>query len=119
VIELTEFVNDEDGQMREMTRPEFEAYETRVEAVLASVEQTLDATDRADFEEVVAAAREVVDIRREYLELTERQGDREGGRASNGSYDDPYEDPNAGWNAAGCAVRTAGGRNSKRGSRPG
>lgn len=100
MIELTELVNDEDGQMREMTRPEFEAYETRVEAVLASVEQTLDATDRADFEEVVAAAREVIDIRREYLELTERQGDREGGRASDGSYDDPYEDPNAEWNAA-------------------
>lgn len=100
MIELTELVNDEDGQMREMTRPEFEAYETRVEAVLASVEQTLDAADRADFEEVAAAAREVVDIRREYLELTERQGDRESGRALDGSYDDRYEDPNAEWNAA-------------------
>jgi hypothetical protein len=100
MVELTEFVNGEDGQMREMTRPEFEAYENRVEAVLASVEQTLDATDRADFEEVAAAAREVVDIRREYLELTERQGDREGGRASDGSYDDRYEDPDAQWDAA-------------------
>jgi hypothetical protein len=100
MIELTEFVNGEDGQMREMTRPEFEAYEDRVEAVLSSVERTLDETDRADFEEVAAAAREVVDIRREYLELTERQGDREGGRASDGSYDDRYEDPSAQWDAA-------------------
>ncbi len=100
MIELNEFVNGEDGEMREMTRPEFEAYENRVEAVLATVEQTLDATDRADFEEVAAAAREVVDIRREYLEFNERQADREGGRASDGSYDDRYEDPNAEWNAA-------------------
>lgn len=100
MIELAEFVNGEDGQMREMTRPEFEAYENRVEAVLASVEQTLDATDRADFEEVAAAAREVVGIRREYLELTERQGDREGGQQARGSRDDRFEDSNAEWNAA-------------------
>ncbi len=59
--------------MREMTRLQFEAYEMRVEAVLSSVEQTLDATDRANFNEVAAAAREVVDIRREYLELSERR----------------------------------------------
>jgi hypothetical protein len=100
MIELTAFVNGEDGQMREMTRPEFEAYENRVETVLASVEQTLDATDRADFEEVAAAAREVVDIRREYLEFTERQGDREGGQEPRGSRDDRFEDPNVQWNAA-------------------
>lgn len=59
--------------MREMTRPEFEAYEKRVEAVLASVEQTLDPAEREEFDEVAAAAREVVDVRREYLDLTERQ----------------------------------------------
>jgi hypothetical protein len=100
MIELTEFVNGEDGQMREMTRPEFEAYETRVEAVLASVEQTLDETDRADFDEVAAAAREVVDIRREYLDLTERHVDREGGQELRGSRDDRFEDPNVQWDAA-------------------
>ncbi|SMH26551.1 relaxase/mobilization nuclease domain-containing protein [Mesorhizobium australicum] len=100
MIELTEFVNGEDGQMREMTRPEFEAYETRVEAVLSSVEQTLDDMDRADFDEIAAAAREVVDIRREYLELTERQVDREGGQEPRGSRDDRFEDANAQWNAA-------------------
>lgn len=100
MIELAEFVNGEDGQMREMTRPEFEAYEKRVEAVLASVEQTLDATDRADFDEVATTAREVVDIRREYLEFTERQTDHEAGQGSRGSRDDRYEDTNTQWDAA-------------------
>lgn len=100
MIELAEFVNDEDGQMREMTRPEFEAYETRVEAVLASVEQTLDEADRGDFDEIAAAAREVVDIRREYLDLTERQVNREGGQELRGSRDNRFEDPNAEWDAA-------------------
>ncbi|CAG0987214.1 MAG: hypothetical protein F9K19_04225 [Rhizobiaceae bacterium] len=100
MIELTEFVNGEDGQMREMTRPEFEAYETRVEAVLASVEQTLDEADRGDFDEIAAAAREVVDIRREYLDLTERHVDREGGQELRGSRDNRFEDPNAEWDAA-------------------
>jgi len=100
MIELTEFVNGEDGQMREMTRPEFEAYETRVEAVLASVEQTLDEADRGDFDEIAAAAREVVDIRREYLDLTERHVDREGRQELRGSRDDRFEDPNVQWDAA-------------------
>jgi len=75
MIESIQFANGEDGQMREMTRPEFEAYENRVEAVLSSVERSIDEADRAGFEEVAAAAREVVDIRRKYLELSERQAD--------------------------------------------
>ena len=81
MIEFRQIANGEDGQMREMTRPEFEAYEKRVEAVLASVEQTLDAGERPEFDEVAAAAREVVDIRREYLDLTERQLSVESQRA--------------------------------------
>jgi hypothetical protein len=100
MIELTEFVNGEGGQMREMTRPEFEAYETRVQAVLASVEQTLDEADRADFDEIATAAREVVDIRREYLELTESQADLDAGRPSHGRRDDLGDDANAQWDAA-------------------
>jgi hypothetical protein len=100
MIDLTEFVNSEDGQMREMTRPEFEAYENRVEAVISSVEQTLDDRDRADFDEIATAAREVVDIRREYLEFTERQGDRDGGQEPRGSRDERSEDPDAQWDAA-------------------
>jgi hypothetical protein len=73
IIALNAIENGEDGQMREMTRPEFEAYEKRVEAILASVEQTLDPAEREEFDEVAAAAREVVDVRREYLDVTERQ----------------------------------------------
>src|SRR5690606_13610192 len=76
MIEIDQLVNGEDGQMREMTRSEFEAYEKRVEAVLASVERSLEPSEQADFDEVAAAAREVIDIRREYLEVTERQSDR-------------------------------------------
>lgn len=100
MIELAEFVNGEDGQMREMTRPEFEAYEIRVQAVLASVEQTLDEADRADFDEIAAAAREVVDIRREYLELTESQANLDAGRSSHGRRADLRDDANAQWEAA-------------------
>ncbi len=88
MVELAEFLNGEDGQMQEMTRPEFEAYEKRVEAVLASVEQTLDATERADFDEVAAAARDVVDIRREHLELSERQGRGEAREPAREGHDD-------------------------------
>jgi hypothetical protein len=100
MIELTEFVYGEDGQMREMTRPEFEAYENRVEAVLSSVERTLNDADRVDFDDIAATAREVVDIRREYLDFTEHQVDREGGQEPRGSRNDRFEDPNAQWNAA-------------------
>lgn len=87
---LGEFMEGEVDQMREMTRPEFESYEKRVEAVLATVEQTLDASERDDFDEVAAAAREVVDIRREYLEFTEQQveTDRTDPRRVDGQRDD-------------------------------
>ncbi|WP_292300322.1 hypothetical protein [Mesorhizobium sp.] len=73
MMELVDFVKGEDGKMREMTRQEFEAYENRVEAVLASLGRTLHATDRAEFDKIAATVREVVDIRREFLELLERQ----------------------------------------------
>jgi relaxase-like protein len=70
LMTLTEI---EEAHMREMTRPEFEAYEKRVEAVLTSVETSIGAWERKDFDEVAAAAREVVSIRRDYLEFTEQQ----------------------------------------------
>jgi hypothetical protein len=98
MIALNAVVNGEDGLMREMTRPEFEAYEKRVEAVLASVEQTLDPAEREEFDEVAAAAREVVDVRREFLDLTERQisADPQGPRQE---YRDPPPDDLHGRNA--------------------
>jgi hypothetical protein len=100
MIELARLVNGEDGQMREMTRPEFEAYEKRVEAVLVSMEGALDTADRAQFDEIAAAARDVVDIRREYLELTERQADLEVGQEWRGREYNRREDPDAQWDAA-------------------
>jgi len=95
---LNELIEGEVEQMREMTRPEFETYEKRVEAVLVTVEQTLEASERGDFDEVAAAAREVVDIRREYLEFSEQQGETE--RAEVRRADGQRDDVNAQWNAA-------------------
>ena len=106
MIELVQLVKGEDGEMQAMTRPQFEAYEKRVEAVLASVEQTLDASGRAEFDEIAAAAREVVHIRREYLEFTERQAKETGQEWP--SRQVRREDRNAQRDAA--VARTAGGR---------
>jgi MobA/VirD2-like, nuclease domain len=69
---IGKIVGREEDHMRQMTRPEFEAYEKRVDAVLNDVEKTLDSTDSQDFAEVAAAARDIVDIRREHLELREQ-----------------------------------------------
>lgn len=59
--------------MLTMTRPEFEAYERRVENVLTRVGSSIGEADLHDFGEVAAAAREVVEMRRAYLESTEQQ----------------------------------------------
>lgn len=75
MVMLRELIGGEEAPMREMTRPEFEAYEKRVEAVLADVETSVGPSERIDFEEVAAAARDIVNIRREYLEFTEQQAD--------------------------------------------
>lgn len=100
MIELYQLVNGGNGQMREMTRPEFEAYEKRVEAVLASVERSLEPSAQADFDEVAAAAREVVDIRREYLEVTERQSDQVRNELPHDSRDERPDRSNADWDSA-------------------
>jgi len=99
MVVMNELVEGKDEQMREMSRPEFEAYEKRVEAVLTSVEQTLDATDRPDFEDVAAAAREVVDIRREYLEFSEQQSERADETSGLRSRDGHREGDSAQWDA--------------------
>lgn len=59
--------------MRTMTRPEFEAYEKRVEDALSRIENSIEDADLEDFGEVAAAAREVVEMRRAHLDITERQ----------------------------------------------
>lgn len=63
----------EEAAMQHMTRSEFEAYETRVEAVLAKVEANIEPSERREYDEIAAAARNVVDIRREYLDLREHE----------------------------------------------
>lgn len=45
--------------MQRMTRPELHAHEKSVEAALSSVEQSLDEAERARFQEISAAARDV------------------------------------------------------------
>ena len=72
VIELEMLIGAGETPMKVMTRPEFEAYEKRVEAVLAAVEASIEPAERREFEEIAATAREVVNVRREYLELTAR-----------------------------------------------
>lgn len=76
-VDMTGTAVDSEGRMREMTRAEFSDYQRRVESALAEVEQKLDGMDRAEFNEVASVAREIVDIRREYLEFAERQANLE------------------------------------------
>lgn len=100
MIEIYQLLNGEGRQMREMTRPEFEAYEKRVAAVLASVERSLEPSEQADFNEVAAAAREVVDIRREYLEVSERQSDRHRDEQPQDHRHEPPDRSDTDWEAA-------------------
>ncbi|MFU0505748.1 hypothetical protein [Pseudaminobacter sp. NGMCC 1.201702] len=58
--------------VQQMTHSEFATYEKRVEAVLASLEANIGPSEPKDYDEIAAAARDVVEIRREYLELRER-----------------------------------------------
>ncbi|NKL24898.1 conjugal transfer protein TraA [Rhizobium leguminosarum] len=73
LIKLTELVSEGDD-MRHMTRPEFEAYEKRVETALFQAEKTMPPEERKDFEEIAQAAREHVNVRREIVELLEVRG---------------------------------------------
>ncbi|TIV04226.1 MAG: hypothetical protein E5W04_04440 [Mesorhizobium sp.] len=77
MVELEKLVAAGGLPMRSMTRTEFEAYEKRIEAVLATVEAAIEPVEKKDFDEIAATAREVVEIRREYLELSERQAQAE------------------------------------------
>ncbi|MGE3365655.1 MAG: conjugal transfer protein TraA [Rhizobiaceae bacterium] len=68
-----EAIVSEAENLREMSRPEFEAYEKRVETALFKFERLIGEEDRTDYDEVAAAARDHVNVRREILELTEEQ----------------------------------------------
>jgi len=63
----------EEVAMQRMTRPEFEAYERQVETMLTGLEANSPPSERHDYEEIAAAARDIVQIRREYLELKEQE----------------------------------------------
>lgn len=73
LVKLAELVSEGDD-MRHMTRPEFEAYEKRVETALFQAEKTMPPEERKDFEEIAQAAREHVNVRREIVELLEVRG---------------------------------------------
>ncbi|WP_246704621.1 relaxase/mobilization nuclease domain-containing protein [Rhizobium sp. P32RR-XVIII] len=62
--------------MSAMTRSEFEAYEKRVETALFQAERVMPENQRVNFEEIAAAAREHVDVRREIMEQTAQAGGR-------------------------------------------
>lgn len=74
MVWLEAIVSEADA-VREMSRPEFEAYEKRVETALFKFERMIGPEDRADYDEVAAAARDHVNVRREILELGEEQRD--------------------------------------------
>jgi hypothetical protein len=99
-VKLTELVSEGD-EMRHMTRPEFEAYEKRVETALFQAEKTLQPEERKDFEEIAQAAREHVNVRREIVELLEVRG--QPGISDYRSQEpiaDRQQDENHRWNAA-------------------
>ncbi|EPE97091.1 relaxase/mobilization nuclease domain-containing protein [Rhizobium grahamii] len=64
------------GSMKVMTRSEFDAYEQRVEASLSRAERLMQEEQRDLFQEIAAAAREHVGVRREIVEQAERTPDR-------------------------------------------
>ncbi len=100
LVKLAELVSEGDD-MRHMTRPEFEAYEKRVETALFQAEKTMPPEERKDFEEIAQAAREHVNVRREIVELL-------GGRGTSGVSDqrsrerdgDGYQDDKQRWSDA-------------------
>jgi hypothetical protein len=79
-----EAIVSEAESVREMSRPEFEAYEKRVETALFKFERLLSPEERTEYEEVATAARDHVNVRREILELNEERSDRESDAGDNG-----------------------------------
>ena len=66
-------IASEEWNMREQTRPEFEAYEKRVEKALFKLQNEAEPEDQAKVEKVTDLARQVVGYRRQMLELNERE----------------------------------------------
>ncbi|RWM09729.1 MAG: conjugal transfer protein TraA [Mesorhizobium sp.] len=72
MVWLQAIVSEAD-KVREMSRPEFEAYEKHVETALFRFERLVSAEERDKFEEIASAAREHVNVRREILELNDER----------------------------------------------
>jgi len=62
--------------MKVLTRSEFDAYEQKVEANLSRAERLMQDRQPELFEEIAAAAREHVGVRRDIMEQAERRADR-------------------------------------------
>ncbi|MBB3236986.1 conjugal transfer protein TraA [Phyllobacterium endophyticum] len=86
-VKLTEIVSEGDD-MRHMTRPEFDAYEKRVETALFQAEKTMSPEERRDFDDIAHAARELVNVRREIVELLEVGGTDHRSSGADGPQDD-------------------------------
>ncbi|ACM40283.1 MULTISPECIES: relaxase/mobilization nuclease domain-containing protein [Rhizobium/Agrobacterium group] len=78
MVALNKIISEAED-MREQTRPEFEVYEKKVEIALFKLERSAGTEDRAAFEEVAEAAREFVNLRRELVEIGERDALRANG----------------------------------------
>lgn len=99
LVKLTELVSENDD-MRHMTRPEFEAYEKRVEIALFQAERALPPHERDEFEEIAKAAREHVNVRREIMDMLEQRGHDAGDAPSRSPGVNEAEDEKLRWNRA-------------------
>ena len=72
LVKFAELVSEGDN-MRHITRPEFEAYEKRVETALFQAERTVASDEKDGLMEISRIAREHVAARRELMESTEEQ----------------------------------------------
>lgn len=86
--------------MRDMTRSEFSSYERRVENLLSRFERSVRSEDKLTFKEIAAVAREIVSIRRERLELSERQAIATSFREGNNTLDGVRLAPEREWELA-------------------
>ncbi len=98
LVKLVELVSEND--MRHMTRPEFEAYEKRVETALFQAERSLPPHERDAFAEIAKAAREHVNVRREIVAMLEERGRDAGDTPGRSPSVNELEDEKLRWNNA-------------------
>lgn len=72
MVELTRLMREE-FDMESSSRADFEAYEKRVETALFKAEKHVDDGNRAAFDDLAVSVRELVEARREQLELIEQR----------------------------------------------